>query len=560
MSNSVVEYVHHPLTKRIVSAPPREREFNTTKAYTQRIFSEMAKLLGRKLFDNERIMVVGQLREFKDPKGGLKNKTFTERVQFLSNILVAAIKDGACGTEANDIDIYELQKAVAGLSNESKESLEAMGINVGVNVKIPDGSSVNLTGIFGKNNSSELLKMFNPQALYNEEKILLDTRYRTLSGDGTQSFNWTYTAYPTTNQGTTNSLEEIRNIKAMRLGPFRIPKTASADKHHNRLTIFVEEYSTQSVVAHENRRYHWMAEPTVNGSWIEVDPTKYDDGWYEFNNVVTKLEELTLSFGSPLQKVIFPTDRMSGTITYSNPAILTTAQPHTLINGSNVIIETFNTNSSINDANAISLVNAVAGNTIDELSDTTFALQGVNLRSVRNTIAGTVAVTNGSGAMTGTLTEFSTDLTTGDRVLITDALGNDYIHTVTVTDDTNAVIAPVYAGATTTGLFILRATNGTVAVVNNTAVVTGTATTFTTEYKVGDNITIIDSGGVGRNYGIDTITSNLLMTLSSVYLGATEGGLVTYKDNAIDNYSVVCYFNDLRMFIPLTFRVMYEST
>ena len=61
-------------------------------------------------------------------------------------------------------------------------------------------------------------------------------------------------------------------------------------------------------------------------------------------------------------------------------------------------------------------------------------------------INGTVAVTNGSAAVVGTGTHFTTDLQNGQSVAISGDATNG-IYTIHITDDTNLTLAPVYGGA-----------------------------------------------------------------------------------------------------------------
>jgi phage tail sheath protein FI len=61
-------------------------------------------------------------------------------------------------------------------------------------------------------------------------------------------------------------------------------------------------------------------------------------------------------------------------------------------------------------------------------------------------IAGTVAVTNGSAAVVGTGTHFTTDLQNGQQVAISGDSTHG-IYTVSITDDTHLTLAPAYGGA-----------------------------------------------------------------------------------------------------------------
>ncbi len=87
--------------------------------------------------------------------------------------------------------------------------------------------------------------------------------------------------------------------------------------------------------------------------------------------------------------------------------------------------------------------------------------------------------------------------------------------------DKNGIIGNSETGMSgvTVDLIPMTTGPGTVAVTNNSTAVVGTGTTFTT-FSAGDPITI-----AGVPYTVSSITDNTHLTLTSVYLGATAGGL-----------------------------------
>ena len=102
-------------------------------------------------------------------------------------------------------------------------------------------------------------------------------------------------------------------------------------------------------------------------------------------------------------------------------------------------------------------------------------------------IYGQVNVTNGTTAVTGLNTAFTSQLTAGSSYLV---FGNDPTKTQylvsTVTDNNNIVLGSNYAGATaTTTARLITRLSGTSVAIATTGAVTGVATSFTTQLAVG---------------------------------------------------------------------------
>ena len=68
---------------------------------------------------------------------------------------------------------------------------------------------------------------------------------------------------------------------------------------------------------------------------------------------------------------------------------------------------------------------------------------------------------------------------------------------------------------------------GTLSLTNNSAAVTGSGTTFTTELAAGDFI-VVTVGGIPYTLAIKTLNSNTSLTLVSNYTGPTQGGAAWY--------------------------------
>jgi hypothetical protein len=159
-------------------------------------------------------------------------------------------------------------------------------------------------------------------------------------------------------------------------------------------------------------------------------------------------------------------------------------------------------------------------------------------------IYGQVALTNGSTAVTGLNTAFTTDLTTSSFLVF----GNDPTKTpysiASITSDTALVLGAAYSGAsaTTTARRITQL-SGTVAIAT-TGAVTGTGTNFTGQLAVGQWITVAgdpNTATAATGYQIAAITSGTAATVVTPPLAAVPAGAATvnsYTNLALHEYAI----------------------
>ena len=134
---------------------------------------------------------------------------------------------------------------------------------------------------------------------------------------------------------------------------------------------------------------------------------------------------------------------------------------------------------------------------------------------------GTIAITAGSNAVTGTTTNFGGDLQNGDQIVI-----GDEIRTITTSSNTAATISTSTYGTVSA---LTQAVTGITFRPDNTYI-TGTGTTFTTELRVGDDLII---------NGIEvTVTQILSDTLFRINFDfpKTISGATVYKKKKIHGY------------------------
>ncbi|MGL5934490.1 MAG: hypothetical protein ACRCZI_02585 [Cetobacterium sp.] len=364
----------------------------------------------------------------------------------LKQDITEKIQRNECSDEV--VDVHELLKNEIGVSTEDIRVESDTDFSQTITNNF--ASSVDIASILGSKTFTDLKNIFSPTAAIKNKKILLDTRYRVLDNDGRTIIKWNYANNTSTTQGSTNAVGDIQNIVSVRVFPFQMPYLKSADNEYKRITMYIQEFSAQSVIAQENRNYHFMFETEVNDRYINLNLPRSVDGIYKFTNPITRLDSVNISFGSPLEQVTFDTDRRTMlAYTYGTTTSFQSVENHNLETGDRVYISNFTTTNplALIDSNIISAINRTNGQTVTYIDDTTISID-VNTSQLNFTGPGTITATNGSTSITGVLTTFLTTFVIGDVINI---LGFRYI-IATITDNTTLTITQAYAETTGAGL------------------------------------------------------------------------------------------------------------
>jgi hypothetical protein len=195
--------------------------------------------------------------------------------------------------------------------------------------------------------------------------LLLDSKYRNLSTDPSV-FQWTVLNSANTSQGTVNTLsDQIHNITNVQFDRFNLPYVGSADNVYKKVSVFIEEFSSMSVLTHTGR-YHMMFDSEIVGNRIQLTPLVNDEGRFRFHTPINVLDTITLTIRSPFSKVEFLPDRYNVTVTSFNStqSILTFSDNHGVADGELVHLERFSTNNPILDSASISLMNRDKGHIV----------------------------------------------------------------------------------------------------------------------------------------------------------------------------------------------------
>lgn len=544
-NNKITQYEYLPQNyNRTINNPQYVKEY---------LLPNISKKLKRQLTGAEVKYTITFIKKL-DP-AIFKDSTLEDITFSLVDVVSGHLMKQKCDIDDLKIDVHELLKGQMGITSENNETYEPWEKKT----TVPRSMPIDIGKFLEKDSQYGIQQLFHPESLYRYNYIFLDSRYRLLDGDGTEVISWDHVNSVSRSQGSFNTVGVIRDIVELKVMPIKLPYVANADTDLERITMLIEEFNSQSYIGHENRRFHFIFDTTVNGDYIVLDPHKFNDGVFRFGNAITQLDKISITFGSPLQKIYLDTDRLSSTTTYANIAVITTVLPHNLVSGNVVIISTFDTVNPAGDFLPISLMNSQAGSVSTVLSPTTFSIP-IDLSSIRNTIPGTISVTNASNAIVGIGTTFTTSLIVGDSILIEDSLGVRRYYTIgVIIDNLNLTLGAAYTGATESGLNIMLAFGGTLTMTNASVNVVGVGTAFSIDFKVDDVVVIRDSVGVLRKYTIASITSNTAMTLTEVYAGITEPLLVYFKDNSIDGFSFITYFNSKRIVIPIEITYIHPE-
>ena len=400
------------------------------KQFIEALYKNITNDLKRPLSTAEKTYLQNLLRQ--DMPVKFRNKQPREVLDIYTTSLIARFKQNSCTYDR--IDMHELNKSQIGLKAEvSQSDFTAQAAQQFSNqvVSATPRSSVSLT--------SNL----------KQEYITLDSRYRSLDNDGTLYFRWNAVYDNSDIQGGFNINQKVRDVVAIKCFPIKLPYVGTADNDYGRITMLMQEFQSQAFIAHENSKFHFVFATDVEDRWIHLRVHNYNDGLFKFATPVTQLSSLTMSFGSPLQPIVFDQDRFSMLVTdyvTNKKTYFMSPDNHNLETGDLVYISGFNTYNPPSDAPVIGAINNVYGNKITTVNNTTFYID-VDSTSIYAQGAGTITVTNGSTSVVGVGgTNFLTLFTVNDRIDV----NGESLDVKAILSDTSIVVKTPYTGVTGT--------------------------------------------------------------------------------------------------------------
>ncbi len=173
-------------------------------------------------------------------------------------------------------------------------------LNEDVNVDI----DTNINSLFNNISLNKLCYKYNPSSLYIHQYVVLDSNYRDVSQDKSNTvskFVWNYSANNNIVNGSFFSNIELTNIVGINLYQPIIPYLASMDTDAKRVSILIEELSAQSFISSNGRHSHFILRPSYTTATTSVELNTEDnyDHTLWFNEPFIKLDKMTITFGNP---------------------------------------------------------------------------------------------------------------------------------------------------------------------------------------------------------------------------------------------------------------------
>lgn len=387
----------------------------TSETFINTLFNNVRTKLGRQLLKTEKIWII-QLVKNINPV--ILNKKKPEEIStILENKILKEITSQACG-ETDTVNIHEMLKNQIGITtDDGGVSTHVASADISTDPVVNYGGSAvaqtadpgyNAGGGGGSGGGGS-----NKKSVY----IVMDTRYRILDDDGTKSFKWNFVNNTQTSQGSVNVVGDVKDISTIKIFPIKIPYVRNADNNYNRISMFINEFSAQSFVGQENSQFHFMFSTVIQDRYIELN-AKDNGATFNFKTPITHLETFTITFGSPLQNIVFDPDRQNATITsYGLLTVFTCQYPHNILTGDLIYISNFNTVNPNYDSAIINGINSVSGSTISYIDNKTFSIE-VDSSALTKFGNGTLSAINGNATINGVGTGFLSALFAGDNIVI----------------------------------------------------------------------------------------------------------------------------------------------
>lgn len=250
----------------------------------------------------------------------------------------------------------------------------------------------NVVSFLGNSDMISFLKTTNPKAAYRTSYICLDSRYRDISQDvSTTTFSnigWNFLNTTNATNGAVNYIGDVQEVVSISTGDIRIPyRVSNTTNKYNRISMLVNEWSGQSFIANEGRKFHLMFASKTDDNMLDCSALPNGITTFNFTKPITQLDTITISFGSPLESLLFDMDRMQMQVLYQNPMQLTSVLPHNLQTGDPIYISGFSTNSS-SDNVMVARVNLSSGYNIRYIDDNTIQIDDIDLTALVGAING----------------------------------------------------------------------------------------------------------------------------------------------------------------------------
>lgn len=207
-------------------------------------------------------------------------------------------------------------------------------------------TALNIDAIFDINDIYKVQRIINPSSLYKYMYIMLDTSNVVGAVSTDTKFKWDFIPNTNLQPGAVNAVGNIRDLVGMRIFPIytKLLSTPTIDwsvysptagigtgisdipqwnsgiiNLNNNFTVFIHEFSAQSYIGKERRKFHFVLFPILQNpeidttygrkNWTPLDP-EYEmttsgkgNGWFWFDKPITSISTLTISIANPFEEV-----------------------------------------------------------------------------------------------------------------------------------------------------------------------------------------------------------------------------------------------------------------
>lgn len=425
---------------------PGKMNMDESNKLVLQIVNKIEHIIHRKLSNDEENLVITCIYKS-------RGTTFKSHDYCVDTIVNTVLSELQLAYQYNHLDTHEIMKR--SIESNEPHNFHNFHNHHDESKDTSNNNKVNVESFFGVSDFSSIVKKLNtPSSSVNTAYLVLDTRYKILNNEKTK-FSWGHINNLIRTQGTCNSVGDIRDIISIGLMPFRMPYSKSADTPYKRISVLIEEMSNQSFVAHEDCQYHFIC--SINDKnpapgWIELETDKHCHGEYKFNKPITTINTITLSLGSPIEPIVFDTDRLSGSIiNYTNPTTIQFQTNHNLLTNDIVYITNYNTINPYAHNNIINQMNIKSGilATVSTLNTITIPIDTSLLKYI---LTGTVTTYTNLVNITGVGTLFLSELIIGDRIFITNGANVQSFIIESILTNTSLIITSPYLGIDGIGL------------------------------------------------------------------------------------------------------------
>jgi hypothetical protein len=217
-----------------------------------------------------------------------------------------------------DLDLHEYLQSNIGVREENDSDTTAAYVtNEDRPVSLKPDGAIDIVSMFGSSNPYDLTRMLNPNNLLRKTYLNLDTRYASVVSNDRTKFTWNYLENANVQFGSTNTTDKVRDIVSMKLMSFTMPLFEVLAKPF--VTVLVDEFSGQSLISPQGRKFHFIGTFGSIGS-VSIIDTKAgitfdestNEGVFHFRRPITHLDKISLSMANPYHLISIHQDTYPG--------------------------------------------------------------------------------------------------------------------------------------------------------------------------------------------------------------------------------------------------------